>query len=72
MGTIQKLDHPSFLKLIETFGISEDNEITGSPVIVTDFVEGKRLREHISDQISSKTHFKNESLKLMLKMAQAV
>ena len=48
-STIKKMDHPYLLHIEECFGISEDNNVIGHPVIVTDYVEGTRLREYIED-----------------------
>ena len=73
LKSLQKLDHPNCLKLVDSFGISETCEVTSSlPVIVTNYFEGKIIKDYIADRIKGKTHFKADMLKLMLNCAEAI
>ena len=73
VNCLRKMNHPYCLGYVETLGMSEDfTKAEAGSVIITQYVDGTRLREYIEEKFSKKTHDVKESLILMYKMAQAI
>ena len=70
------LDHPNTVKMVDSFGFKEDGsfqDLEEIPcAIVMNFIKGPTLKNYTEEKIKNKTLDKNETFRLMLKMAEVL
>ena len=61
------------MRLIETFGINDDNTLQGKKVVaIINFIEGETIMDHFTKKTTEKTLDNGECFRQMLIMAEVI